>query len=226
VSEINLLPGTTPRRAARKGLRLGGGKRRAGTPRASRTPANRSVLLVVLLWAAGLGAIGYLYVTSTDRLETLHTEYEAAQRDSARYALLRAQGDSLAAREAIIAQKMQLIQEIDAGRYTWAHILDEVSRALPSYVWLVHVGDVNAATPGVPRLRIDGRAGNYYAIGEFIEDLEASPFLTGVKLLSSARTTVTDRAVLQFNLEMDYATPPPDAIQTVPLFAATPPQEN
>jgi Tfp pilus assembly protein PilN len=223
--EINLLPGSTPRRAARKGLRIGGGKRRASTPRPARAPGGRSFLLLLLAWATGLGAIGYLHVTSSGRLDTLHTEQEAAQRDSARFALLRAQGDSLAAREAIIAQKMQLIQEIDAGRYTWAHILDEVSRALPSYVWITHVGDVNAATPGVPRLRIDGRAGNYYAIGEFIEDLEASPFLTGVRLLSSARTLDAQRAVLQFNLEMDYAPPPPDAIQTVPLFAATP-QEN
>jgi Tfp pilus assembly protein PilN len=181
--------------------------------------------MVIGVWAIALGVTAYLHVSSTSELAALQVEQEAAQRDSARYALLREQGDSLMAREKIIAQKMALIQEIDAGRYTWAHILDEVSRALPAYVWLVHVGDVNADTPGVPRLRIDGRAGNYYAIGEFIEDLEASPFLRGVKLLSSTRTLVADRAVLQFNLEMDYETPPPDAIQTVPLFAATP-QEN
>jgi len=224
VIEINLLPGSMPRRAARKGLRLpGGGRRAAPTP--ARAPAGRSFLILVGAWALALGAIVYLHVTSTNRIEALRVEQEAAQRDSARYAMLRAQGDSLVAREAIIAQKMQLIQDIDAGRYTWAHILDEISRALPAYVWVVHVGDVNAAEVGVPRLRIDGRAGNYYAIGEFIEDLEASPFLTGVRLLSSARTMEADRAVLQFSLEMDYENPPPDAIQTVPLFAATP-QEN
>lgn len=222
--EINLLPGSTPRRAARKGLRLGG-SRRAALPKATGPRANRSFLVLAGAWVIALGAIAYLHISSTNRLEALQVEKEAAQRDSARYALLRAQGDSLAAREAVIAQRMQLIQEIDAGRYTWAHILDEVSRALPSYVWIIHVGDVNAATPGVPRLRIEGRAGNYYAIGEYIEDLEGSPFLKGVRLLSSARTIVADRAVLQFNLEMDYETPTPDAIQTIPLFAATP-QEN
>jgi Tfp pilus assembly protein PilN len=225
VIEINLLPGNTPRRAARKGLRLGGGGRRAAAPKPAGPRPGRSVLLLVGAWVIAAGAIVYLHLSSSSRLEALQIEKEAAQRDSARYALLREQGDSLLAREAVVAQRMKLIQEIDAGRYTWAHILDEISRALPSYIWIIHVGDVNAATPGVPRLKVDGRAGNYYAIGEFIEELEASPFLKGVRLLSSARMIEADRAVLQFSLEMDYETPPPDAIQTVPLFAATP-QEN
>ena len=223
--EINLLPGSTPRRATRKGLRLGGG-RRAATPKPAGAPrASRPFFMLLAAWLIGVGAIAYLHTSSTNRLEALETEKVAAQKDSARYAMLREQGDSLAAREATIAQRMALIQEIDAGRFTWAHILDEISRALPAYVWIVHVGDVNAPTPGAPRLKIDGRAGNYYAIGEFIEELENSPFLKGVRLLSSARTLEAQRAVLQFSLEMDYESPPPDAIQTVPLFAATP-QEN
>jgi Tfp pilus assembly protein PilN len=225
VIEINLLPGSTPRRAARKGLRLGGG-RRAATPKPMGAPrASRPILLLIVAWVAGLGAIAYLHLSSSNRLEALQLEKEAAQKDSARYAMLREQGDSLQARQAVIAQKMALIQEIDAGRYTWAHILDEVSRALPNYVWINHVGDVNAPEPGTPRLKIEGRAGNYYAIGEFIEELENSPFLKGVKLLSSTRQLEAQRAILAFSLEMDYEIPPPDAIQTVPLFAATP-QEN
>jgi hypothetical protein len=73
---------------------------------------------------------------------------------------------------------------------------------------------------GVPRVRMEGRAGNYFALGRYIEDLEASPFLRQVRLISSAQTTVDQRTVLGFILEASYEEPAPDMIQTVPLFGA------
>jgi Tfp pilus assembly protein PilN len=212
VIEIHLLPsaGTRSRRrparrAAAAGLRL--------------PPFDRSLALIAGAWLIALGVIAYLHLSSNARLADLRVEQEAALRDSARYAVMRAQGDSLLAKEAIIAQKMQIIQEIDAARYTWPHMLDEISRALPPYIWLTSI--VDAPADGAPaRLRMEGRAGNYYALGKYIEDLEASPFLTGVRLVSSTRTEVDGRAVLQFFLDMSFQEPTHDAIQTVPLFAA------
>src|SRR5690606_2512521 len=109
--------------------------------------------------------------------------------DSARYAALRAQGDSLLAQEQLIGQKLQVIQEIDAGRFTWAHIMDEISRALPPFVWVVNVTE-SFSEGGVPRIRLEGRAGNYFALGRYLEDLEASPFLRQVRLISSSQTNV------------------------------------
>ena len=71
------------------------------------------------------------------------------------------------AQENVIGQKLQVIQEIDAGRFIWAHILDEVSRALPPYVWVVNLTEA-FSEGGVPRVRMEGRAGNYYALGRYI----------------------------------------------------------
>ena len=181
--------------------------------------------MLAVAWVVGFGLVAYLHFSSTSRLADLRVEHETAIADSANNAKLRAQGDSLAAQEAIIAQKMQLIQDIDAGRFTWSHIMDEISRALPSYIWLINMTE-GAGEGGKPRVRMEGRAGNYYALGKYIEDLESSPFLRGVRLISSSRTIVEERVVLQFVLEMDYETPPPDAIQTVPLFAAQPGNGN
>jgi Tfp pilus assembly protein PilN len=212
VIEINLLPGS--KKAPRRGLpQLGG---------ALKLPAlNRHALLLAAAWVVASGFTGWLHLSTSTRINDLETAASAAVRDSARYAQLRAQGDSLTAREGVIAQKMQVIQDIDAARFVWPHILDEISRALPPYIWLISLTDA-FTDAGLPRLRVQGNAGNTFALTKFMDDLEASPFLQGVRLISSEQTRFESRTVHNFLLELAYREPPPDVIQTVPLFGASP----
>jgi Tfp pilus assembly protein PilN len=216
--EINLLPGST-KRASRGLPRLG------GNPFANvRLPAfNRSLAIMAGLWIAAVSAVGWMHFSTASQSHALGIELEAALRDSTRYALLRAQGDSLAAQEAVIAQKLDLIQNIDAKRFVWPHILDEVSASLPPYVWLLSLGG-SAAEADRPSIRILGMAGTTFALTQFMEQLEASPFLSGVRLISSEQQRIDNRSVHTFALEMTYAEPPADAIQTMPLFGAA--EEN
>jgi Tfp pilus assembly protein PilN len=221
VIEINLLPGA-PKRGSKRSSKPGRSTKAAGSraARPSIPEFDRTKALLVGGWVLGLAVVGYLHITTNSQLSALRTENDAAVRDSTRFAILRAQGDSLLAQENVISQKLQVIQEIDAGRYMWAHILDEISRALPPYIWVVNITEAFSQT-GVPRVRLEGRAGNYYALGRYIEDLEASPFLQQVRLISSAQTVVEQRTVLGFVLEATYQEPPPDMIESVPLFGNT-----
>lgn len=213
--EINLVPGATRRSSRRRLPRLGGGGLSLKLPK-----ADRAKLLMVGSVVLAAALIAFLHISTSARLDELRTEQQAAQRDSARFAQMKAQGDSLRQQETVISQKLAVIQEIDAGRYVWGHILDESSRALPPYVWLVNLTD--AASDGeYPRVRIEGRAGNYFALGRYIQQLNQSPFLRDVRLLSSSQTRADERTVYAFILELAYEEPPPDVIQTVPLFAAT-----
>lgn len=216
--EINLLPGSTKKR--------GGGRRgkaaarpAAGVGMPKMPEFDRTKAMVIGGWVIGLAVVAWLHLGMNSRLGTLRTDAEAATRDSTRFAMLRAQGDSLMAQERAIGQKLQVIQEIDAGRYMWAHILDEISRALPPFVWVVNITDA-ASDTGLPRVRLEGRAGNYFALGRYIEDLEASPFLRQVRLISSQQANVDQRTVLSFIMEASYEEPSPDMIQTVPLLGA------
>jgi Tfp pilus assembly protein PilN len=215
--EINLLPGSTKRPARRGAPRLGGG---AGALSKLKLPSvDRTLGLYVGAWVIGIGALAWMHFSSTSRLEALEVQIEAAVRDSARFAIQRAQGDSLAAQEAVIAQKLQVIQEIDAGRYVWPHILDEVSRALPPYVWLSSIVDNGAEGPR-PGMQIEGFTGNLFALTRFMTQLENSPFLRATRLVSSVQTEYENRTVHTFTLMVQYQDPPPDAIETVPLFGS------
>lgn len=211
--EINLLPGAAKRKT-RSGLpKLGGGAK-------LQLPAgDRSTVYIAGVAVLAVALIGWLHFSTNARFSELHAEHEAAARDSARYAQMRAQGDSLRQQVAIIGQKLEVIQELDGSRYIWPHILDEVSRALPPYVWLVNLTEAASSTH--PRVRIEGRAGTYYALGRYMRELESSAFLSRARLISSSQLTVDERTVYAFILEVGYQDPPPDAIETVPLFAAS-----
>jgi Tfp pilus assembly protein PilN len=220
--EINLLPGST-RKVSRRGAPRKGGP---GLASQLKPPTvDRTLGIFAAAWLVGIGALAWMHFSSASRLEALELEVEAAVRDSTRYAIQRAHGDSLAAQESAIAQKLQVIQEIDATRFIWPHIMDEVSQALPPYVWL---NSVVSADPNVqlPQIQIEGYAGNVFAMTRFMQQLEASPFFHGTRLISATQQVIDNRPVHVFMLMFRYREPPHDAVQTVPLFGAIAQQEQ
>ncbi len=166
----------------------------------------------------------FLYLTTSNRVEELTVRTEAAVADSIRYFDLIQQNDALNARRDSIAQRVNIIQEIDEDRYVWPHVMDEVARALPDYTWLQEVLQVSGAEP--IRFRIGGQAGNNFAVTQFMENLEASLFIRNVSLVSTEQQVVTqggiDRLVNRFELEAEYERPPPESLETVPLFTPGP----
>ena len=217
--EINLLPGAT--RKARRVRRKGGPSPLAKLKlpdtgdRIALFSAASTVLAVLL--------VGWLWWSTGNRQQELEVAIDGAVRDSARYAALREANAEQLARQDTIAQKVQIIQEIDAGRFVWAHLLDEISRAVPSYTWLTGVQADGSATGDKlhPTFAINGSAGNTLALTRFIQDLEASPFMRQVTLQTTTQAQSEGRKYYTFQLRASYEDPPPEAIRTAPLFAQT-----
>jgi Tfp pilus assembly protein PilN len=215
--EVNLLPGGKKRAAKGPSLSF-------KLPSVEAVPKDPWVLGSAVVVLLAVVASAYLYLTTTRRHEELTVSIEAAVADSARYFDLIQQNDALNARRDSIAQRVGIIQEIDGDRYVWPHIMDEVARALPDYTWLVELLQVS---PGEPlRFRIVGQAGNNFAVTQFMENLEASLFIRNVNLVSTEQEVVVsggiNRIVNRFELEAEYERPPPELLETVPLFAPGP----
>ena len=217
--EINLLPGST-RKAARRMPSIGG----AGALSKLKLPkgGDSMTLFIAASTVLAVVLVGWLYWGARTERQELEVAIEGAVRDSARFASLRAANEELVARQDTIAQKVSIIQDIDGGRFVWAHIFDEVSRAVPPFTWLTQVQTHRATTDQRhPTVEITGRAGNTLALTRFIEELEGSPFLGRVTLRTTQQVEEQGRKFYTFTLEATYQDPPPDVIQTAPLFAPT-----
>ena len=213
--EVNLLPNVKRRgkKAARTGPSL----------KALKLPSfDRMLAFIVLAWIIGLGALAWLFMGTRSAAAELTEQIDTAVADSTRYATTIAQTNELRARRDTIAMKLEVIQSIDEGRYTWPHILAEISRALPDYTWLEGVSQIDGGP--APSFQIDGRTGNNFALTRFMSNLEASPFIRGVRLLSTTQVSEgpegAEVTLHQFMLEARFEEPAPDQIETVPLFAA------
>lgn len=211
--EINLLPGAEKRK-----------KRRTGGGFSLKLPESlpefdRIMAFIVVAWIAG-PAIGlYMYFGIQGQKTELQLAIDQAVADSARYAQVIQTQASLRARQDTIAQKLAMIQEIDAGRYIWPHILDEISRALPPYTWLQAVDQAQGGS--APTFQVQGRTGSLPALTRFMDALEASPFLRNIQLISSEAAQIGNNAnntVNNFVLSGAYEAPPLEMVETVPLF--------
>ncbi len=178
-----------------------------------------SSVVVILL----VGMMGYRWYSTAGANTELEIGIDAAQRDSARFVDEIAQSTLLEAREDSILQRAVIIQEIDEDRYVWPHVLDEVARALPDYTWLTEIIQVSLGEE--LQFQIDGRAGNNFAFTQFMENLEASLFISNVRLVSAERALESsagfNRAVTSFSLEAFFERPPPELLETVPLLESS-----
>lgn len=213
---INLMPGSA-KRATRKmpKIPLGPLTKIKGLP-----AMDRSVAIIAVCWVVGLGLTAYLFFGHRAQKAELALEIEAARADSVRLHALIQSKQRLDSTLVVITERLEVVQQIDANRYVWAHILDEVSRALPEHTWFTHIDNLPPDSGQTsPKFMIEGRTGNNFALTRFLEQLEVSPFIRGVRLRSSALVQENNRYVYSFHVEANYETPTPDVIETRPFFA-------
>ena len=211
--EINLLPGGKRKK-----------KRRLGATPSFRLPGSLADFdmlsaFAVAAWIVGPLLIAWLFFSVRGETHDVEVALEQAVADSARYASIIETQAALRARQDTIAQKLTLIQEIDAGRYVWPHIMDEVSRALPPFTWLEAIDQVR--TGSTVRFQVEGRTGSLPALTRFMDALEASPFLRNIELVTSEQARLGEdpnEVVNNFVLTGSYERPPIEMLETVPLF--------
>jgi Tfp pilus assembly protein PilN len=240
--EINLLPG-----AGRKTRRSSGGglpKLNIGAAIAGfRERVREPWIIGAVVSAALIGtAVALLYVAQTKREAKVNDALQKAVQDSTRYASVLKERDKAEAKRDTVLRSLNLIRAIDDDRFIWPHVLDEVSRALPPYTWLVSLtftgqGQAQQAVSTLPsapeakgrrhvqtvvardtvRIRLVGNTVDIQALTRFMKQLESSPFLEQVQLAKSERAMDNGKEVTQFQLEMVYTRPEPALVRRVPL---------
>jgi len=148
--QINLLPG------AKKGTRSSG----AAGLAASLSALGGGIKDPWLLGAAAsvvvaVASVGFLFTAQNARAAELGERLDRAVRDSTRYDKVLSARYKLTSERDSVYRQLQIIRTIDDNRYNWAHILDEVSRALPAYTWLTSLEQTSDAPlpPGVDSVK-------------------------------------------------------------------------
>jgi Tfp pilus assembly protein PilN len=243
---INLLPGTGTKTRRSSG---GGGRSLPKLDIAASIASLREkirdpwMIGAVAATLVAVAAVGLLYTTQARRESALEEAEQKAVQDSTRYASVLRERERAEAKRDTVLRSLNLIRAIDDDRFIWPHVMDEVSRALPPYTWIVSLGfsgvgqaqqaiSTLPAAPAaggkkhhvqtvIPRdtvhVRIVGNTVDIQALTRFMKQLESSPFLEDVQLVKSERANDNGKEVTQFQLEMTYDRPDPELVRRVPL---------
>jgi len=227
--EINLRPG---QKRARGGSPFAGLQTQfAGLRERMRDPLPLVAAGVVLV---AVGYLGWSWISTARSLSALEPQLEEARQENQRFRNFVAQKRKVELiRDSLVAQ-ITVLQSVDGERYVWPHLMDEVTRALPPYTWLVDVGALTPVpvtpVPGSPgdtvvadttapvmRIQINGRTVDVQAFTRFLRQLEASPWISDVQPVS-AQTVVQDaRPVTAFTIRAAFRKADSAYIRTVPL---------
>lgn len=174
-----------------------------------------------------LGAIGLLLLLflgfsvwrTGARKAELEVRINQEVTDSTRFASTIELVNAMRARQDTVQQKIGIIRSVDERRYLWPHLMDEVGRAVPEFTWLTQVTSAEPTDSLAvgPAITLQGNAGSTQALTRFMKNLEASPFIRRVTLVTSEKVTEEGLSMQRFTLEANYEEPPAAVIQTVPI---------
>ena len=227
-------------------LRPGLKRKRAGSPFAGVVAGVKAVgskvkdpalLVAVAAWLGVAGWLGFTWLTNTTELKALEPQLEQTRAEHKRFkTFLDQKRKQEQIRDSLLTQIIT-IRSVDGDRYVWPHVLDEVTRALPAYTWLVDMSPVAAPPPppataaqakdkkaqpvdSAPKslsFQVNGRTVDIQAYTRFLRNLEASPWISDVQPVSAQTIVEQERAVTAFTIRARFKQADSAYIKTVPL---------
>ena len=180
---INLLAAERP--TAQKKKASGGGG----------APGGLQAYLLLGLFAGGALAVCVgLWLLKSASIRDLEAKIKDQEATKQRLQAIKKQVDELQAKEETLKQKVKLIEELKAAQGGPVHMLDELSKALPDFVWL------SAMEQTGDRIKLSGQSNSLASIAEFMSRLQETKWFATVDLV----TSVEDKNLVTFTLQATF----------------------
>src|SRR5207247_10609473 len=125
--------------------------------------------------------IGWRYSSLSRDSARVDAEIVAAQQETARLHSIIQQVQQFEQRKAQLQQRVVLIEQLRKGQSGPVHMLDQISRSLPSMLWLTELKQISETV-----VMIEGRSSTITGLSEFVATLEASGyFKRSVEIVST-----------------------------------------
>jgi Tfp pilus assembly protein PilN len=236
---VNLRPG---QKRKRSGTSLKGLMDRLSVLRELSAKVKDPLLMAAVgAWVCVVAGLGLIYLNNIRQLYVLEPRLEQARSENRRFkAFIADKRRQEKIRDSLLAQ-ITVIRRVDGDRYIWPHLLDEITKALPAYTWLVDLGTASPnaaqaaaqapkATGGKPgaspdsvavqpavAFQINGRTIDIQAYTRFLRQLEASPWIVDVTPVSAQTVVEKERPVTAFVIRATYTRADSAYIRTAPF---------
>jgi len=147
---------------------------------------------LVLVLATAL-VIGGAYVYQSQQISGLKTTIAEEEAESRRLAPEIAKIKRLNQQRQDLNDRLDVITRLDADRYFRVHLLDELNRSLPGYMWLTRFED-----SGGDSYAIEGVTFSNFLVSDFLQNVADSPYFASIDLLVAEKGEISDVQVVKF----------------------------
>ncbi|MDQ7008142.1 MAG: PilN domain-containing protein [Acidobacteriota bacterium] len=137
------------------------------------------VWIVVMLLT--FGYIGVSWYTLGNRIETLKQDLAQAEEDLKEVEQALRTVDERQAKKDALEQRVALISELKRRQRVPVHLLDQISRQLPEFLWLEGLEERDGG------IRVRGKATTFNAVSNFYNNLRDSSFFSDVTMGTTQR---------------------------------------
>jgi type IV pilus assembly protein PilN len=167
---INLV---APERTKAKPKATGGGP-------AAPSGALQSVLLIAFFVGGAAVLCAGAWWLETSELAALDRRISDDRQRLAQLQAIQKQVDEFQKKKTVLENKVQVIERLRLAQKSPVHMLDEISKALPDYVWLTTMDETRGA------VKFQGQSNSLAAVADFMAALQRCGWFPTVELGSSA----------------------------------------
>ncbi len=135
----------------------------------------RNVVLIGVLLVGIVAAIGWWW-TLDSSINDWQNKIVAADEELKRLETAIGKSEEFEAQKELLTRKITLITDLKKQQTVPVHIMDQISRNLPDFLWLESMSSKNG------RITIGGKATTYAAVSNFYGNLSDSGFFGSVEL--------------------------------------------
>lgn len=189
---INLVAPEKPEKARKKSA--GGG----GMGGAPSTPGAFQAYLLLTLFAGGaafLCAAAWWFKSA--QLRDLDTRIAADEKRQRDLQAIKVQVDAFQAKKTLLENKVNLIERLKAEQKSPVHMLDEISKSLPDFVWLTNMDEAAG------KIAFKGQSNSLTSVADFISALQRSGWFPTVDLVASTEQS----NIITFDVSSQFKNP-------------------
>lgn len=141
------------------------------------------VIIFALVVAVTLAGLVFWWLRLNGRIGDLNKKIADAEQEKQRLQAIIQQVQEFQRQKELLERKINIIDELKRKQSGPVHLLDEISTAVPEYLWLTELREVGR------EIQLRGQATNIIAITNFVGNMEKSPWFSQVELKESRAVT-------------------------------------
>lgn len=148
--------------------------------------------IVCLVLAIGLS--WWLSNSAEKELQSLNDKIKDTQEQLKELNKEKEMVENIESRQKELREWISLVENLNKGRSLYFHLMDEINKIKPEYMWLVLFEENNM------RFKLNGKTFSNHLISNFMDNLNASPYFADVKLDEITESPEKEHSVFGFQL--------------------------